>query len=84
VAAAGAGKFSLDYKLEIIKDFDGWTGLIIAIGIGVGSAIGQLAIFFHPPAEDDAASEDDDSSEDDLPAADHETEAVSEEADSDS
>ena len=77
VAAAGAGKFSLDYKLEIIKDFDGWTGLIIAIGIGVGSAIGQLAIFFHPPAEDDAPSEDDS-------PADDESEAVSEEADSDS
>jgi len=73
VAAAGAGKFSIDYKLELIKPFDGWTGLIIAIGIGVGSAIGQLVIFFHPPVP-----------ETDVPAADAEPEAVSEEADSES
>lgn len=72
VAAAGAGKFSIDYELELIKPLDGWTGLIIAIGIGVGSAIGQLVIFFHPPA-DTAQTE-----------SDAEPEAVSDEADSDS
>jgi len=71
VAAGGAGKFSIDYKLELIKPFDGWTGLVIAIGIGVGSAIGQLAIFYHPPAAADEAEPE------------SAPEAVSEEADSD-
>ncbi len=52
VAVAGAGRYSLDNSLKVVDDLDGWSGLIIAVGIGLGSAIGQLAIFFHPPAPD--------------------------------
>ncbi len=60
VAVAGAGKYSLDYELELIEDLDGWTGAIIAVGIGVGSAIAQLVIFFHPkPTVEDSTSNDD-------------------------
>jgi len=55
VAVAGAGRYSLDNSLNVVDDLDGWSGLIIAVGIGLGSAIGQLAIFFHPPeSEPDA------------------------------
>jgi len=62
VATAGAGKFSIDYKLELIEPLDGWAGLIVAIGLGLGSAIGLLAIFFHPPEpQPEADSEESDS-----------------------
>ncbi len=50
VATTGPGKYSLDYQLEIIEDFDGWVGLLIAAGGGVAAAAGQLAIFYRPPA----------------------------------
>jgi len=50
LATTGPGKYSLDYKLELIEDFDGWTGLLIAAVGGVGAAVGQLALFYRPPA----------------------------------
>ncbi len=50
VATTGPGKYSLDYPLEIIDDFDGWVGLLIAAGGGVVAAAGQLAMFYRPPA----------------------------------
>ncbi len=50
VAVAGPGRYSVDNSLGIIGSLDGWTGVVIALGIGLGSAIGQLAIFFHPPS----------------------------------
>jgi putative oxidoreductase len=33
----------------------GWWGLVIALGLGLGGGIGQLAIFYRPPAKADAA-----------------------------
>jgi len=57
VAVAGAGRYSLDNSLNVVDDLDGWSGLIIAVGIGLGSAIGQLAIFFHPPTPDNEPAE---------------------------
>ncbi len=58
VAVAGPGRYSVDNKLDIIDSLDGWTGLIIAGGIGLGSAIGQLAIFYHPPPAGESDSAD--------------------------
>ncbi len=52
VATTGPGQYSLDYQLELIENFDGWTGLLIALVGGVGAAIGQLALFYRPPASD--------------------------------
>ena len=49
VATIGPGEYSVDYQLEIIEDFDGVTGLLIAAVGGVGAALAQLAIFYRPP-----------------------------------
>jgi len=58
VAVSGPGRYSVDNSLDIVDNLDGWSGLIIAVGLGLGSAIGQLVIFFHPPAEEIAESGD--------------------------
>jgi len=51
VATIGAGQYSVDYGLELIEDFDGWTGLLIAAVGGVAAGIGQLAVFYRPPKD---------------------------------
>lgn len=51
IATTGPGKYSLDYQLDLIEPLDGWTGLLIAAVGGVGAAVGQLTIFYRPPAE---------------------------------
>jgi putative oxidoreductase len=51
VATLGAGKFSLDYLVFGKNWMDGWQGLLIAVVLGLGGAIGQLAIFYRPPAK---------------------------------
>jgi putative oxidoreductase len=55
LAATGAGKFSLDYLLFHGTDFSdylrGWWGLVIALVLGLAGGIGQLAIFYRPPAK---------------------------------
>ncbi len=52
IATVGAGKYSLDYQFGLIENFDGVVGLLIAAVGGVGAAIGQLALFYRPPAAD--------------------------------
>jgi len=55
VATTGAGKLSLDYALFNGADsydlLHGWWGLIIALGLGLAGGIGQLALFYRPPAK---------------------------------
>lgn len=51
VATIGAGQYSVDYRLELIECFDGWTGLLVAAVGGVGAAIAQLAAFYRPPKD---------------------------------
>jgi len=55
LAATGAGRFSLDYVFFRTSDIGhylhGWCGLAIAVGLGLAGAIGQLAIFYRPPAK---------------------------------
>ncbi|OBJ04164.1 DoxX family protein [Mycobacterium sp. 1482292.6] len=51
VATLGAGKYSLDYLVFGKNWFDGWQGLAISAGLGLLGAIGQLAIFYRPPAK---------------------------------
>lgn len=51
VATLGAGKYSLDYLVFGKNWFDGWQGLVISAGLGLLGAIGQLAIFYRPPAK---------------------------------
>ena len=55
VATIGAGRFSLDYLLFGSSGFydllHGWWGLIIAAALGLAGGIGQLVIFYRPPAK---------------------------------
>jgi putative oxidoreductase len=59
VATIGAGKFSLDYALFHTTGFydylHGWWGLLISAVLGLAGAIGQLVIFWRPPANTEAA-----------------------------
>ncbi len=55
IPAIGPGKLSLDYVLfhstGVWDLVQGWWGLVIALALGLGGGIGQLAIFYRPPAE---------------------------------
>lgn len=51
VATLGAGKLSLDHLIFGKNWFDGWQGLTISVGLGLAGAIGQLLIFYRPPAK---------------------------------
>lgn len=55
VAALGAGRYSLDHLLFAGSGsyhlLHGWRGLAIALGLGMAGGIGQLAIFYRPPAK---------------------------------
>jgi putative oxidoreductase len=55
MAGFGAGRYSLDHALfrdtGLYPLLHGWCGLAIALGLGLAGGIGQLAIFFRPPAK---------------------------------
>ena len=55
IAAIGAGRYSLDHLLFSGSSFEhllhGWCGVLIAVGLGLAGGIGQLAIFYRPPAK---------------------------------
>ena len=51
-AMLGPGHISLDAELEIAHRLDGWTGLGIALLLGVGVGAAQLLLFFRPPKPD--------------------------------
>lgn len=51
LGAIGPGSWSLDDALDITDDLTGWTGLLIAVGAGVGGAIALLAVSWRPPPE---------------------------------
>lgn len=48
IALLGPGSWSVDSALNL--NFSNWTSLTIAIVLGFGSAIAQLAIFWRSPA----------------------------------
>src|SRR5712671_1883535 len=52
IATLGAGKFSLDWLIFGKNWFDGWHGLVISLGLGLAGAVGQLLIFYRPPAKE--------------------------------
>ncbi len=58
IATIGAGKLSLDYVLfgttGLYELLHGWWGLLISAGLGLAGGIGQLVIFYRPPAKADA------------------------------
>jgi putative oxidoreductase len=55
IATIGAGRLSLDHVLFSSSSFyeylHGWWGLLIALVLGLAGGIGQLAIFYRPPAK---------------------------------
>ena len=59
LAGTGAGKYSLDYLLfgydGVGAYLWGWWGLAIAVVLGFSGGVGQLLIFFRPPAPKEAA-----------------------------
>ena len=48
VSMIGGGRWSLDNALDI--EFAGWWGAAIAGVLGVGGALGQLALSYRPKA----------------------------------
>jgi putative oxidoreductase len=51
VATLGAGRLSLDWLIFGHNWLDRWPGLLISLGLGLAGAIGQLLIFYRPPAK---------------------------------
>lgn len=53
VATVGPGAWSLDGALGIAYRFNGVTGLVIALVVGLGGAAAQLGTFYRPAPADD-------------------------------
>ena len=53
-AILGPGGISLDAELEIAHRLDGWTGLGIALLLGLGAGAAQLLLFYRPPPPEPA------------------------------
>src|SRR3984885_2510887 len=52
VATLGPGRLSLDWVIFGINDpLIGWNGLLLSVALGLAGAIGQLVIFYRPPAK---------------------------------
>jgi putative oxidoreductase len=50
IAGLGPGGWSIDAAIGIADDLNGYAGLVIAGGIGLAAGIGQVALFYRPPA----------------------------------
>src|SRR6201993_3684185 len=49
IATFGPGKYSLDYQIFGLDYFHpGWHGLFGSLLLGIGGALGQLALFYRP------------------------------------
>lgn len=48
VAGLGPGRWSVDRALGIVDELSGWVGLAIAVILGIGAGVGQLALFYRP------------------------------------
>jgi hypothetical protein len=54
VGLLGAGEWSIDDTTDDLADLAGWSGLWIVLGAGLGGALLLLAVFWRPPASDEA------------------------------
>jgi putative oxidoreductase len=52
VAGLGPGRWSIDHALGIADDLNGWGGLAIALALGLGGGLAQLALFYRPDPAD--------------------------------
>lgn len=57
VAGLGPGRWSIDHGIGLADDLNGYTGVLIALVLGVGAGVGQVATFFRPPAPAEAEAE---------------------------
>lgn len=48
IAVLGAGEFSVEHLMFGSNPLDGWTGLVVAVGVGAVGGIGQLVLFYRP------------------------------------
>jgi putative oxidoreductase len=53
VAAIGPGQWSVDHAVGL-HDVAGWGGLALSVGLGLGAAIGLLAVFWRKPVSKEA------------------------------
>lgn len=53
IATLGPGGWSLDAALGVADEFASWWGFWLALVIGVGGAILQLAVFWRPSSVED-------------------------------
>jgi len=52
VATLGPGRASLDWLIFGVNNpLIGWNGLLISVALGLAGAVGQLLIFYRPPAK---------------------------------
>lgn len=49
IAGLGPGRWSIDHAIGLAADLNGWVGLAIALALGIGGGIAQLALFYRPP-----------------------------------
>lgn len=50
VAGLGPGRYSLDHAIGWADSLNGWTGLAVALVLGIGAGAAQIAIFHRPDA----------------------------------
>lgn len=50
IAGLGPGRWSLDEAFGIADDLNGYVGLAIAGVLGLAGGVGQVAVFYRPPA----------------------------------
>jgi putative oxidoreductase len=48
IAGFGPGRWSIDHAIGISDDFSGFLGVAIALVLGVGVGVAQLALFYRP------------------------------------
>ncbi len=51
IAGLGPGQWSIDNALGLADDLSGLLGVAIALVVGVGAGVGQIAAFYRPPAD---------------------------------
>ncbi|MEN9504631.1 MAG: hypothetical protein RI958_557 [Actinomycetota bacterium] len=48
IGMAGPGRWSVDHGLDLMAWYEGWTGAVVAGGVGVLGGIGQLLVSYRP------------------------------------
>ena len=48
VATLGAGRISVDHLVFEGISLDGWSGLVVAGGVGILAGVGQMLLFYRP------------------------------------